>query len=159
MDTTLQARASGTAPRPATQAASASTPLVAIDSGLLVLRLALGVMILMHGIAKLAGGPGFIEGMLANAGLPTVLAYGVYVGEVIAPLMLIVGWQTRIGAAIIAFNMVVAIGLVHLKQVFTLNQMGGWSLELQGMFLFAALALALTGAGRYAWDALHPRRD
>lgn len=119
------------------------------DVGKLVLRLALGVLILMHGIAKLTGGIGFITDTVTGAGLPGFLAYAVYVGEVVAPLLLIVGWYSRIGAAVIAINMLFAIGLVHRAEIFTLNESGGWALELQGMFLFTAVALALMGPGSY----------
>ncbi len=69
------------------------------DLGKLIVRLTLGGLLLFHGIAKLLNGIGFIEGQLASHGLPTILAYGVYIGgEVIAPLMVILGYQTRIGA-------------------------------------------------------------
>jgi putative oxidoreductase len=47
-------------------------------------------------------------------------------------------------------NMIVAVLLVHTKQFFTLNETGGWALELQGMYFAAALAVALLGAGRYS---------
>ena len=124
------------------------------DSGKLVLRLALGIMILLHGIAKITGGIGGIEGMLANAGLPTILAYGVYIGEILAPILIIIGLYSRIGAVIIAINMVFAIFLAHANEVFQLTGHGGWALELQGMFLFAAIALALTGPGRFAINRL-----
>jgi putative oxidoreductase len=117
--------------------------------GKLILRLALGGLILMHGIAKLTGGIGFITDSVTAAGLPAFFAYGVYVGEVIAPLLLIAGWYSRIGAAVIAINMLFAIGLVHGAEFFTLNQTGGWALELQGMFLLTAVAIALIGPGRY----------
>ena len=119
------------------------------SSGKLILRLALGGLILMHGIAKLSGGIGFISDSVTAAGLPAFFAYGVYVGEVVAPLLLIAGWYSRIGAGVIAINMLFAIGLVHRAEFFTLNQTGGWSLELQGMFLFTAIALALIGPGNY----------
>lgn len=117
--------------------------------GKLILRIALGGMILMHGIAKLTGGIGFITDTVTSAGLPAFFAYAVYIGEVVAPLLLIVGWYARIGAAVIAINMLFAIGLVHGAEFFTLNQSGGWALELQGMFLFTAIALALIGPGLY----------
>lgn len=117
--------------------------------GKLILRVALGGMILMHGIAKLTGGIDFITGAVTGAGLPAFLAYGVYVGEVVAPLLVITGFYSRIGAAIIAVNMMFAIGLVHGAEFFTRNQTGGWALELQGMFLFTALAIALIGPGKY----------
>jgi len=119
------------------------------DLGKLILRLTLGGLLLFHGIAKLLNGIGFIEGQLASHGLPTILAYGVYIGEVIAPLMVILGYQTRIGALIIVFNMIVAIALVHGHQLLTLSSNGGWALELQGFFLFTALALIFLGPGRY----------
>ncbi|ERS03832.1 GntR family transcriptional regulator [Marinobacter sp. C1S70] len=119
------------------------------DLGKLIVRLTLGGLLLFHGIAKLLNGIGFIEGHLASHGLPTILAYGVYIGEVIAPLMVILGYQTRIGALIIVFNMIVAIALVHGHQLLTLSSNGGWALELQGFFLFTALALIFLGPGRY----------
>ena len=119
------------------------------DLGKLIVRLTLGGLLLFHGIAKLLNGIGFIEGQLASHGLPTILAYGVYIGEVIAPLMVILGYQTRIGALIIVFNMIVAIALVHGHQLLTLSSNGGWALELRGFFLFTALALIFLGPGRY----------
>jgi putative oxidoreductase len=120
------------------------------DAGKAVLRISLGLLILLHGIAKISGGIGFITGMVEKAGLPPALAYGVYVGEVLAPLLLIAGFWTRIGALIVAANMVFAIGLVHMGQLGSLSDTGGWALELQGMFLAAALAVALLGAGRFS---------
>jgi putative oxidoreductase len=117
--------------------------------GKLILRLALGGMMLLHGIAKLTGGIGFITSVVTGAGFPAILAYGVYVGEVVAPLLLIAGWYSRTAAVVIAVNMLFAIGLAHSKDVFALNQTGGWALELQGMFLFTAVAIALLGPGHY----------
>jgi putative oxidoreductase len=119
-------------------------------TGKLILRIALGALILLHGIAKLKGGIGFITDTVTAAGLPAAFAYGVYLGEVLAPLLLIAGWFSRIGAAVIAANMLFAMALVHRAELLSLNQSGGWSLELQGMFLFTAIALALTGPGRYS---------
>ena len=120
------------------------------DLGKLVLRLVLGLSMLLHGIAKISGGVAGIVGMVEKAGLPGAFGYLVYVGEVLAPLLLIVGLWTRPAALIIAINMVVAIGLAHMGDLFTLGKQGGWALELQGMFLFGALAIALLGAGRFS---------
>jgi putative oxidoreductase len=91
--------------------------------------------------------------VVVNAGLPSFVAYGVYVGEVVAPLMVIAGWHTRIGAALIAVNLLFAIGLVHMSELVSIGQSGGWALELQGMFLFATLAVELLGPGRFSVDA------
>ena len=120
------------------------------DGGKLVLRVALGVLILFHGIAKVIGGPAFIIGVATKAGLPGAFGYLVYVGEVLAPLLLILGLWTRVGALIIVINMIVAVLLVHTSEVFTVNSSGGYALELQAMYLFTAIAIALLGAGRYS---------
>ena len=119
------------------------------DAGKLLLRLSLGIMILLHGLAKVSGGVGGILGMLQGVGLPATLAYGAYIGEVLAPLLVILGFYARLGAALIVVNMLFAIYLAHRDDVFVLTKQGGWALELQGMFLFTALALALIGPGRY----------
>jgi putative oxidoreductase len=120
------------------------------DTGKLVLRLTIGILIILHGIAKLSGGIGSISGMLSSHGVPGVLGYAVYIGEVVAPALLIVGLFTRPAALVIAINMVVAIWLAHSSQLFTLGKTGGWTLELQGLFLFGAIAVAFLGAGRFS---------
>lgn len=118
------------------------------DTGKLVLRLALGILILLHGISKLSTGVSGVGGMLASHGLPSALAYLVYIGEIVAPALVISGLYTRPAALIIVINMLVALWLVHTADLFALGKSGGWALELQGMFLFGAVAVALLGAGR-----------
>jgi putative oxidoreductase len=120
------------------------------DLGKLLLRLTLGVLILFHGAGKLTGGLDPIRGMLEGVGLPAALAYGTWLGEVLGPILLILGWYARVGAGLIAVNMLFALGLAHRQELWQLNQHGGWQLELQGMFLFTAIALVLTGPGRLA---------
>jgi putative oxidoreductase len=120
------------------------------DLGKLVLRIALGVLVLLHGVSKLRGGVGPIGEMLAAHGLPAFLAYGALVGEVVGPLMLIAGFYARIGALLVMVNMLFAFFLAHLGQLGMLNEAGGWQLELQGMYLATAAALALLGPGRYS---------
>jgi putative oxidoreductase len=125
------------------------------DLGKFILRSVLAILILMHGIAKVIGGVGFITGAVAKAGFPPELGYLVYVGEVIAPLLVLFGLWTRPAALLIAANMVVAIWLVHSGELFDLTKSGGWALELQGLFLAAALAVALLGAGRYSIGGIY----
>jgi putative oxidoreductase len=121
------------------------------STGKLILRLALGLMLIMHGIHKLTGGIDYLDGMLANAGLPAFLKYGVYIGEVLAPLAVIAGYYARVGAWVIAVNMLFAIALVGAQDMFTLSpKTGGLALELEYFYLFSAIALALIGPGRYA---------
>ncbi|MFS8137077.1 MAG: DoxX family protein [Thermomonas sp.] len=120
------------------------------DIAKLLLRLALGLLILLHGVAKLKGGLTGIVAMVEAHGLPGILGYGVLVGEVLAPLMVLSGAYARIGGLLIVINMLVAIALVHIGQLGQLNEQGGWSLELQAMFLTMAAAVALLGPGKYA---------
>lgn len=127
------------------------------DLGKLILRVTLGVLFLLHGIAKVTGGIDPIAGMLSNAGMPSKLAYLVYIGEVLAPILLIIGLWTRPAAAVVAINMVVAVALAHAHQLFSIGKMGGHALELQFMFLFTAIVVALLGAGRYSLGGLRGR--
>lgn len=121
------------------------------STGKLILRITLGVLILLHGISKLRNGIGWLDGALAGAGLPVFLKYGVYVGEVVAPLAVLAGFYARIGAWLIAADLLFALGLVHGAELFLIEpQSGGLKLELQYMFFFSAIALALIGPGRYA---------
>jgi putative oxidoreductase len=121
-------------------------------AGKLVLRLTVGGLMLFHGISKLLhpGSVDFIGSKLGEAGLPALLAYGVYVGEILAPLMIILGLLSRAGGALIVVNMLFAILLVHTGDILALTDHGGWRLELQGFYLFGALAIVLLGSGKYA---------
>jgi putative oxidoreductase len=128
-----------------------TTPLHSTDDhGKLVLRVVLAVLLLFHGVSKLLGGIGFITGMLEKVGAPPFLGYLVYVGEVVAPLLILIGLYTRVAALVVAINMVVALLLVHTSQFFTMSDTGGWALELQGMYLGGAVVVALLGAGRFS---------
>jgi putative oxidoreductase len=122
------------------------------DIGRLVLRLSLGILILLHGIAKVLHPQAidFIAGRLAASGLPTFLVHGVYVGEILAPLMLLFGLFTRLAGLLVAINMLFAIFLMHRHQLFALTENGGWQLELQGLYLMCGIAVALLGSGRFA---------
>lgn len=121
------------------------------DLGLLIMRVALGCIMLLHGIHKLVHGIDGIAGMLASMGLPSFIAYGVIIGEVVAPIMLILGLFTRAGAFVYAFNMVVAVLMAHSADVFSINPAtGGWAIELPALYFFMALVLVFTGGGKYS---------
>jgi len=122
------------------------------DLGKLILRLTVGILILMHGVSKLLnpGALDFIGGQLAGLGLPQFIAYGVFLGEVLGPLLAIIGLYARVGALLMVVSMVFAIVLVHSGELFLLTENGGWQLELQGLFLFGALAIVFLGSGRMA---------
>ncbi len=125
--------------------------------GLLILRIAIGTLMLLHGIAKLSG-VSFIENMLSAKGLPSFLAYGVYATEILAPILIIIGYRTRLASALYAFGVLFTMILAHASDIFSLNQHSGWGVELLGLYLFGAITLFFTGAGKYAisqknnWD-------
>ena len=120
--------------------------------GKLIIRLGVGILMLFHGVAKVLNPDslGFIRSMLEGVDLPGALAYGVYAGEIIAPLMILLGIYCRIGGLMVVVNMVFAIWLAHSADLFSLTDHGGWALELQGFYLFSGLALIFLGSGRYA---------
>ncbi|MNR71687.1 hypothetical protein D3C71_23190 [compost metagenome] len=107
-----------------------------------LLRISVAALMLFHGAAKLSNGIDGIQAMLASAGLPAFIAYGVYAGELIAPLLVLLGIFVAPAALVMAANMVFAVGLAHLAQVFTLGKSGGWAIELQALFFIASLAVA-----------------
>jgi putative oxidoreductase len=127
-----------------------SGPAPRTDAGLLLLRLGLGALILFHGVYKLTHGIAWIAGPLGKVGLPAWLAYGVYVGEVLAPVLVILGLWARPVALVIAFDMFMAIFLARRGDVAKINPAGGgWAIELELMYFVAALTIALAGSGRY----------
>ena len=120
------------------------------DFGKLALRLTLGLLVLLHGIAKLKSGIGGMTGMVTGIGLPPWFAYGVYIGEILGPIMIILGLYSRVGAFFVFVNMIFAVALAHRTELFMLGKQGGYALELQAMFLFTALALVFITPGRYS---------
>ena len=123
------------------------------DTGKLIVRLSVGLLMLFHGVAKIMhpGSLDFIGSMLSSNGVPAFLAYGVYIGEVLAPLMVLVGYQARIGGLLIVVNMIVALLLAHSGDFFSLSEHGGWAVELQMFYLLSALAVVFLGSGKLAF--------
>lgn len=128
------------------------------DTGLLLQRLSIGILILFHGIANLTSNYSFIKSLLNGIGIPEFVAYSVFIGEIIAPILIIIGWRARLASLILAINMLTAILMAHSADIFSLNQFGGWGIELQALYLFGAIVIFLLGTGKYAvsttskWD-------
>ncbi len=83
---------------------------------LLILRVVLGVIFIAHGYAKIFGGMGHHVQFVHSLGLPGWLAYLSAGAEFLGGFMVLLGLATRIGAALIFIDMVVAIWKVHLHQ-------------------------------------------
>ncbi|MCH2375484.1 MAG: DoxX family protein [Planctomycetes bacterium] len=119
------------------------------DWGRLVLRVSIGGCMLFHGLNKLLGpGVASIVSLLDGKGLPEFLAYGVYLGEVVAPILIIVGVYTRPAAVVLAFTMAMAIFLAHSGEIFSLGAHGAWGLETPALFLLGGVAIAMLGGGK-----------
>lgn len=120
------------------------------EVGKLVLRVTLGGLLILHGIAKLRDGVAGIAERLGALGVPEAFAYLVYVGEVVAPILLIIGLWTRPAALLVVINMIVAVAIAHSDQLTEFSESGGLALELQAFYLLTAIAVAFLGAGRYS---------
>jgi len=120
------------------------------DFGRLLLRLIVGGLMLFHGLHKLIGGIDGIAGMLAAKGLPGFIAYGVLIGEVLCPILIILGVLTRPSALVLAFTMLVAWLLVGIGKTGSLDATGAWAIESIVYFFIGSLAVAFLGAGRYS---------
>lgn len=129
---------------------SVNKMLVHEDFGRLLLRLTVGGLMLFHGLHKLIGGIDGIAGMLVAKGLPGFIAYGVLIGEVVCPALIILGILVRPAALVLAFTMVVAWLMVGINNTAMLDKTGAWAIESLVYFFVAALALAFLGAGRYS---------
>lgn len=124
-----------------------------LDLALLMLRVVFAALFLLHGIHKVIHGVGWMEGLLQGAGLPAFLRYGVFVGEVLAPILLIIGLFTRPAGALIAATMVFALFLVHFPNDFVISEQGGGlQIELQLLFLFLGVFFSIVGGGRLSLD-------
>lgn len=120
------------------------------DAAKLLLRLTVAGLILFHGVFKIQHGVGWIGDMLVSLDYPAVFAYGSYIGEVIAPIFVLLGIFTRPMALIIVFNMVIAVLTVHTGDIFTVTKVGAWTLEPDAFFFFGSITIALLGSGRFS---------
>ncbi|QKJ87210.1 DoxX family protein [Paramixta manurensis] len=119
------------------------------DFGKLVLRLTFGILLLFHGAAKIEHGVGWIARLLTAHGFPTFIAWGAYIGEVVAPAMIIIGLLTRPAAFIIAVNLAVATLLVKTGAIWSRTDVGAWALETEALYFFGGLVIMFLGAGKY----------
>lgn len=119
-------------------------------AGKLILRAVPAVLMLGHGLHKVVHGIAGIRSTMIEAGLPAFVAPGVYLGEVVAPLLMLVGLGSRPAGLVFAFNMVVAILTAHADQIFHLGRHGEHPLELQLLYMTAGIGVALLGPGPYS---------
>jgi len=128
------------------------------NTGLLTLRVSIAFTMLIYGITKLIFGNDFILSLLEQYGLPSIFSYGVFVGEILAPILIIIGFRTKLAGLVFAINCFVAILMVQLPNLLKLNETGGWAIGLIFIYMMFGIAMFFTGAGKYAlstnnkWD-------
>lgn len=127
------------------------------STGLLVLRLVAGALLLVHGVPKLAD-PATATGYAAALQVPAPTFFGwlSILGEVGLGTLLLLGLATRVAGTLLLAQMAGIWLLAHAPQGFLVDgQVNG-----ENALLYAALGLvlALTGAGRFSADAVLLRR-
>lgn len=114
--------------------------------GLLFLRVAASGMLMTHGIPKLfklfSGDMSFADPI--GIGEPASLILAVF-GEVVFPILIIIGVRTRLAAIPVMITMAVATFIVHANDAFVVK-------ELSALYLVAFTSIALLGPGRYSID-------
>ncbi len=116
-----------------------------------ILATGLGILLLFHGVDKILTGVEGIEKLFLELHLSREFAhyitYGVYIGEVVAPILLIFGQYIKIASILVVVDMLFAIGLVYRETLFQLGDYGEWIIETPLLFLIAALSLAVSNIG------------
>jgi len=126
--------------------------------GLLILRVCVGGLMLFHGYSKVVNGIDGIINLFNDIGIPGVLAYAVYIGEVVAPVLLLVGYKSKLGALGIVITMLVALFTAHINDFLKLGSHGEWALEVLAFYLLGGIVILLLGGGKFSlstksqWD-------
>ena len=118
------------------------------DIGILMLRVTAGGLLLLHGINKVQTGIEDQMALLAANGIPAFFMYLVYITQVVAPVLLILGILTRLSAASIVVTLVVILYVAPFP-LMALGPHGEWAMEIQLFFLMVPLALFFIGPGRF----------
>ena len=146
----LQATAGPTHPLATALLAYLQRPGLLASTGLLLLRLSIGLLMIHHGQEKLADPQQFASTYVASLHLPFPLffAYAAGFSELIGSWLVILGLLTPLGALALSSTMAVA----AVQHILT----GGFNiyvLELVLLYLGGSLAILLNGPGRFSFDA------
>ena len=123
------------------------------DLGVLILRAGIGIMMVFHGLPKLAGGLPLWEkvgGAMAFLGLafwPAFWGFLAAMSETLGGVLLALGFLTRLAALSLTFTMAVATVMVYNVSKGTFTE---WSHSAE--IGIVCLSLVLIGAGKYSVD-------
>jgi len=127
--------------------------------GLLVLRVAVGLIFFMHGWMNLLGGrEAFLHAMFSMAGwdAPDVLIWGLTALEFLGGLALLLGILTRPFAFLLSAEMIGAMALFYIREGLVIvavpNVPLAYAFEYPLALVGALVCLALSGPGRYALE-------
>ncbi len=120
------------------------------DIAKLLLRLSVGLLMLFHGVEKIINGINGVKHLTRSAGFPEFFAYGVYIGEVIVPIFIILGFYARVASVFLAINMAMAIFLAYGNSLFSLGKNGAPLIELPLFYFILSIVIFLLGSGKYA---------
>lgn len=133
------------------------------DWSLAIIRVVLGLIFFAHGAQKMLGwygGHGLAQSMQTfteQLHLPSALAFLVIVGEFLGGIGLVIGLFSRPAALFIAFTMLGAIAMVHLRHGLFLNWFGnkkGHGIEYHLLAIALSLVVIVKGAGAFSLDRL-----
>ncbi|MCY3598683.1 MAG: DoxX family protein [Gemmatimonadetes bacterium] len=117
--------------------------------GLAILRVVIGLIFVMHGGPKLAGGIEGTAAFLASLGIPLsgIAAWGIALAETLGGASLIAGLFVTPFALLLAAHMLTGIFLVHLANGFYVVGPGQGGYEFNLLLIAALLTLVLAGSG------------
>lgn len=128
---------------------------VAVNNGLLLIRIAVGLMIMIAGLQK-ALNPDQLAALadtMPSLNLPKNAVYVVFIFEIVMPFLLILGVFSRLAAGFILVYILIAILTVSIDNLFVLVPFKGHSLESEFIFILVSLGIMCLGSGD---KALYP---
>ena len=116
--------------------------------GLLILRVAAGVLMMTHGWSKIQNFEGIVQSGFDPVGMGATLSVVMLIGaEFIAALFIVLGLLTRLSAVPLIVAMSVAAFVAHASDPLQVK-------ELSLIYLTIFATLLITGAGKYSLDSL-----
>jgi len=125
------------------------------STGLLILRISIGIMLIHHGYEKLANIDNFSDAFVRplNLPFPIVLSYLAAFSEIMGSWLLITGLATRLGGLLIVGT--ASVGIYHALMTSGFNI---YLLELLVLYAGGAFCITLNGGGTFTIDELIVRR-